>query len=707
LYCFRLCSLKILILQLAIQISALLNVEDQQAQNDIGRTKDEEELIARLDYLQLDHNRLLRTLDAQQSNFRAIMASLQHHLQQQSLDENERQFYSNSLRCISGKYGPLARLESWTITPYEVELGLIIGTGGFGEVYQGSWNKMPVAIRVLKSDAGIIPNLEVIRREINTWSMILHPHVLEFLGANVLDEKPFIVMPYLENRNARDFLQKHPRCDRLMMLHHISLGIAHLHSKNIIHGDIKGMNVLINDVGKAVLCDFGLSNIKADAIRRTTTHELSNVGSQNWMSPERLMGGTPRKPCDIYALGMTIFEIYTNDVPLGYINPRDFTLLVAERDVRPERPSKNEAPQLTDAVWHLANKCWVKNPARRPDSNAVRDTIWSLRDIQEADPPAPAPHLPSPSTSLILNPLAHTTLLRLTHADLICCAVFSPDGKKIVSSSADGTLRVWDALTGEETQPARCEDSTVISVGFSPDGNMIVFGTRNDIRILHAHNLRILAGPFQQGNSVYRVLFFHDGAQILFSAGRTVRVINALTGHLAFDIAHRDYVTAVDLSPDGERIASGSDGDIRIWDARTGNVLAGPFKGHPGISDIAFSPNGKCIVSCSNSALYDRTTIIVWDVGRGNVVTGPFGYLGSDSTTNCLAFSPDGKSIVSGASRDNKIRVWDAVTGDLLRPTSGWGNGDFCHKIAFSRDGKQVMAVMGDKTIYIGHWRDL
>jgi len=159
--------LKILILQLAIQISALLNVEDQQAQNDIGRTKDEEELIARLDYLQLDHNRLLRTLDAQQSNFRAIMASLQHHLQQQSLDENERQFYSNSLRCISGKYGPLARLESWTITPYEVELGLIIGTGGFGEVYQGSWNKMPVAIRVLKSDAGIIPNLEVIRREIN------------------------------------------------------------------------------------------------------------------------------------------------------------------------------------------------------------------------------------------------------------------------------------------------------------------------------------------------------------------------------------------------------------------------------------------------------------------------------------------------------------------------------------------------------------
>lgn len=69
------------------------------------------------------------------------------------------------------------------------------------------------------------------------------------------------------------------------------------------------MNVLIDDSGKALLCDFGLSRVKADATSRTTTPKSSNVGSRNWMSPERLKGGSPRKHSDIYAFGMTIFEV--------------------------------------------------------------------------------------------------------------------------------------------------------------------------------------------------------------------------------------------------------------------------------------------------------------------------------------------------------------------------------------------------------------
>lgn len=70
------------------------------------------------------------------------------------------------------------------------------------------------------------------------------------------------------------------------------------------------MNVLIDDGGKAVLCDFGLSRIKADVTSRTATLTSSVVtGSRNWMSPERLIGGLPRKPSDIYAFGMTLFEV--------------------------------------------------------------------------------------------------------------------------------------------------------------------------------------------------------------------------------------------------------------------------------------------------------------------------------------------------------------------------------------------------------------
>ena len=85
--------------------------------------------------------------------------------------------------------------------------------------------------------------------------------LVEFLGANVLDEKPFIVMPYLANGNARDYLQEHPNTDRLQIvcmshvcifvlalfdgtyvqLHGISLGLVHLHSHQIVHGDLKAV----------------------------------------------------------------------------------------------------------------------------------------------------------------------------------------------------------------------------------------------------------------------------------------------------------------------------------------------------------------------------------------------------------------------------------------------------------------------------------
>jgi serine/threonine protein kinase len=70
------------------------------------------------------------------------------------------------------------------------------------------------------------------------------------------------------------------------------------------------MNVLIDDGHNAVLCDFGLSRIKADITSNTiVAGPLPVIGSRNWMAPERLLGGSVRKPYDIYSYGMTIYEV--------------------------------------------------------------------------------------------------------------------------------------------------------------------------------------------------------------------------------------------------------------------------------------------------------------------------------------------------------------------------------------------------------------
>jgi len=114
------------------------------------------------------------------------------------------------------------------------------------------------------------------------------------------------------------------------------------------------------------------------------------------------------------------------------------------------------------------------------------------------------------------------------------------------------------------------------------------------------------------------------------------------------------------ICPDSTCIVSGSSDDtIRVWDARTGEIVVGPFEGHTDlVRSVAYSPDGTCIISGS----YDHT-IRVWDAKTGKVVAGPF--KGHTESVTSVAYSPDGTCIVSG-SYDQSIRVWNAKTGEVV-----------------------------------------
>ncbi|KAJ7697210.1 kinase-like domain-containing protein [Mycena rosella] len=332
------------------QITSLLNVQSMLKNDEVARIEDAESLAARLDSLERNQLDLKEAL--------AMMVSIQRRLETQPVltSNPEQQFYAHALEYLTSTTGKRVEAEDWMIPAFEVDYGAEIGSGGFGTVYRGTWNRTEVAIKCVHNFGGMKPNVSV-------WLNLRHPNILQFLGANTLDDKPFIMMPYLPY-NARQFLQRHTEFDPLYI---------------ICHGDLKGINVLVDDLGRALLCDFGLTRIKADITSRTAQIGTTiTSGSRNWMAPEMFAGSPARLPSDMYAFGMTVYELYTDEIPLSSVAFTDFVEVVLRMDVRPERPDPEECPRLADSLWDLAESCWTKNPKERPTARQAHDMIAHL-----------------------------------------------------------------------------------------------------------------------------------------------------------------------------------------------------------------------------------------------------------------------------------------------------------------------------------------
>jgi eukaryotic-like serine/threonine-protein kinase len=275
---------------------------------------------------------------------------------------------------------------------------------------------------------------------------------------------------------------------------------------------------------------------------------------------------------------------------------------------------------------------------------------------------------------------------------------FHPDGKRIATGSLDGTVKLWDATTGQELFTFPGHATEITKVVFSPDGKRVAAANGFDrtVNVWDIATRQVVFPLTGLTGDVYGVAFSRDGKRIATASfDKTVVVWDATTGKKLFSlVGHTSESAAVEFSPDGKRIASSCrDGTVRVWDLAT-RQEAYPALRHAGLVDcVKFSPDGTLLASAGADL-----KLWLWDATSGKLIRSIEAHT---NLVNSVGFSPDGKRIVS-ASGDRNIKVWDTDTlrsggvNPLLLTLKGHANNVF--DVAFSPDGTHLVSGSQDRT---------
>jgi WD40 repeat protein/tRNA A-37 threonylcarbamoyl transferase component Bud32 len=283
----------------------------------------------------------------------------------------------------------------------------------------------------------------------------------------------------------------------------------------------------------------------------------------------------------------------------------------------------------------------------------------------------------------------HERARLLGHTGIVNQAVFSRDGKRVVTASGDGTARVWEAFSGELLRVVAGHQANVVTAEFSPDGrHLLTAGEDATARIWDlASGVEVFRSSGHEHGLVL-ALYSPDGSRVLSAGGNAVRLWDVATGRSLHVLERRaSSILCAGFSPDGARVVTGySDGWAIIWSVISGEVFV-ELAGHELlIADARYSGDGKVVITASHDG-----TARVWDAGSGRMVSVLTGH---EHGIYSVALDHTGEIAVTGGE-DFTARIWEARTGKqlfLLRHN---------HKVIridLSRDGRRLLAASYDRT---------
>ncbi|KAJ8088403.1 Rho guanine nucleotide exchange factor [Marasmius tenuissimus] len=331
-----------------------------------------------------------------------------------------------------------------------------IDGGAFGDVWKGKIDDQLVCLKVVKfyliSDVQKL--LKAYMREAIVWQQLRHPNLLPFMGMYYLDEdreQLCLVSPWMDRGNLMKYLKGTPPelVNHQALAYDVASGLAQLHSMNIIHGDLKGVNVLMTPDERACITDFGLSRV-------ANTHSLclsssilgQAMGTIRWLAPELLETDPPSSvsmKSDMYAYASVCYEasikIFTGgNRPFYELAEGAIMVAVLLKKKHPSRPG--DASELKDEMWEVMVRCWNHDAQQRPEAKDVCSDVGALcsqktgRQIQSY-----------PASEWDAHPLAqvwkHCHQLRFWQKLTLDVGDAAPEDTFVISLIADPASRTW------------------------------------------------------------------------------------------------------------------------------------------------------------------------------------------------------------------------------------------------------------------------
>ncbi|EJD35397.1 kinase-like protein, partial [Auricularia subglabra TFB-10046 SS5] len=214
-------------------------------------------------------------------------------------------------------------------------------------------------------------------RELNRWQPLDHRHILPLYAVCRMRGRLTLVMPFMENGDACHFLQLNPHWDIKKILVETAQAVDYIHNTaGVVHGDIKGANILISATGTALLSDFGLGTTIA-AAKDITEPSIRYARTAQFSAPE-LFADTAANPdepfrirskttmSDVFAFGALIYELYTGAPPWAGMSDHVIALNLCRGSMPDRRGYTRTGQEITDSLWDLCERCWRSAPMERP-----------------------------------------------------------------------------------------------------------------------------------------------------------------------------------------------------------------------------------------------------------------------------------------------------------------------------------------------------